>query len=85
MTVVLVGVIVLSFGLSVIQTASSPAAAYFSPFTRAWELALGGLVAVSTSLLRKLPINMAAVMTWAGLGMILLAAFTFNTQTAYPG
>ena len=85
MTIVLVGVIVVSFGLSVIQTASSPAAAYFSPFTRAWELALGGLVAVSTALLRKLPINIAAVMTWAGVGMILLAAFVFNNQTAYPG
>ena len=85
MTVVLVGVIVLSFGLSVIQTASSPAAAYFSPFTRAWELALGGLIAVSTSLLRKLPISIAGVMTWVGLGMIVLSAFTFNALTTYPG
>ena len=85
MTVVLIGVIVLSFGLSVIQTASSPAAAYFSPFTRAWELALGGLIAVSTSHLRKLPVNIAGVMTWLGLGMIVASAFTFNTLTAYPG
>jgi len=85
MTVVLVGVIVLSFGLSVIQTASSPAAAYFSPFTRAWELALGGLIAVSTSHLRKLPINIAGVMTWVGLGMIVVSAFTFDTLTSYPG
>ena len=64
---------------------SSPAAAYFSPFTRAWELALGGLIAVSTSHLRKLPVNIAGVMTWLGLGMIVASAFTFNTLTAYPG
>jgi peptidoglycan/LPS O-acetylase OafA/YrhL len=85
MTVVLIAVIVLSLGLSVVQTASSPAAAYFSPFTRAWELALGGLIAVSTSLLRKFPIGLANVMTWAGLGMILLAAFSFDDLTPYPG
>jgi peptidoglycan/LPS O-acetylase OafA/YrhL len=41
-------VIVLSYWLSIAQTASHPAAAYFSPFTRAWELALGALVAVGT-------------------------------------
>jgi len=85
MTVVLVGVIIVSFGLSVMQTATSPAAAYFSPFARAWELALGGLIAVSTPLLRKVPVNFASVMTWVGLGMILLSAFTFNSLTAYPG
>jgi peptidoglycan/LPS O-acetylase OafA/YrhL len=85
MTVVLIAIMVLSLGLSVVQTASSPAAAYFSPFTRAWELALGGLIVVSTSLLRKFPIGLANVMTWAGLGMILLSAFWFDDLTAYPG
>ncbi len=39
-------VTVASFALSVAQTASNPTAAYFSPWTRAWELALGGLVAL---------------------------------------
>ena len=45
----LVAIIAASFTLSVLQTASDPTAAYFSPFTRAWELALGALVAVGTS------------------------------------
>ncbi len=52
MAVVLGLVIVASYWLSITMTASTPTAAYFSPFTRAWELALGALVAVSTSWLK---------------------------------
>ncbi len=55
LAILLGGVIVPSYWLSVVQTSAHPAAAYFSPFTRAWELALGALVAVGTSWLRKLP------------------------------
>ena len=48
MAIVLVVVIVASYWFSIVQTASQPTSAYFSPFTRAWELALGALVAVGT-------------------------------------
>ena len=60
-------------------------AAFFSPFTRAWELALGALVAVASVQLARLPRTVAAVMTWAGLVGILVAAFTYNSATRYPG
>ncbi len=78
-------VIVASYWLSVAQTASHPATAYFSPFTRAWELALGALVAVSTTWLKHLPARVAALLTWAGLAAIVYSAFAFDAQTAYPG
>ncbi len=78
-------VIALSYWLSIVQTASHPAAAYFSPFTRAWELALGALVAVGTGWLKQVPSQVAALVTWAGLAAIVAAAVAFNTQTAYPG
>ena len=51
----LVVIIVASFTLSVLQTSSDPTVAYFSPFTRAWELALGALVAVATPWLLRTP------------------------------
>ena len=51
----LVVVIAASFTLSVLQTSSDPTVAYFSPFTRAWELALGALVAVATPWLLARP------------------------------
>jgi peptidoglycan/LPS O-acetylase OafA/YrhL len=85
LAVVLVAVIVASYWLSVVQTASQPTAAYFSPFTRAWELALGALVAVGTPWLKRLPALGAALLTWAGLGAIGVAAFAFSAQTSYPG
>src|ERR1035438_1489367 len=85
MSIALSVVIVVSYWLSVTQTASHPASAYFSPFTRAWELALGALVAVSTTWLKHLPARAAAVLTWAGLAAIVYSAFAFDAQTAYPG
>jgi peptidoglycan/LPS O-acetylase OafA/YrhL len=85
MVVVLAVIVVGSFAWSVVQTSAHPAAAYFSPFTRAWELALGGLIAVSTPWLKKLEPQLATVMTWGGLAAILYASFHFNAFTAYPG
>ena len=85
MAVVLVVVIVASYWLSVAQTASQPTTAYFSPFTRAWELALGALVAVGTPLLRQIPPLASTLLTWVGLVAIALAAFTFTAATPYPG
>ena len=78
-------VIVASFTISVVQTAGNPAVAYFSPFTRAWELALGALVAVATPWLLRLPTRLAAPATWVGLGAIALAAVSYDSHTAYPG
>ena len=83
--VALAVVIVASYWLSITQTASLPLEAYFSPFTRAWELALGALVAVSTVWLKKIPTDFAALLTWTGLAAVLGAALAFNAQTAYPG
>ena len=74
-----------SLVLSVLQTGSDPVTAFYSPLTRAWELALGGLVAVLAPQLRRLPSRVAAVMTWIGLVGIGLAAVTVTTSTPWPG
>ena len=70
---------------SIHETATNGTAAYFSPLTHAWELALGGLVAVGSVQLAKLPRGVAIVMSWIGLGGIVWAAFAFTAATAYPG
>jgi len=77
--------VVTSFVWSVAQTSSDATAAYFSPFTRAWELALGALVAVAAGKLRRLPPPLAAAMTWVGLAGIVGAAVGFTNTTPYPG
>ncbi len=85
LTVLLTVIIGTSYWLSVVQTAGHPTTAYFSPFTRAWELALGGLVAVVTPWLRQMPRQIGAVGSWTGLAAIGIAAFAFDSHTPYPG
>ncbi len=85
LAVVLVAIIAASFVWSIQQTATSPTLAYFSPLTRAWELALGALVALGTPYLARVPRVLAATMSWVGLGAVAFAAVVFNGATAYPG
>jgi len=77
--------ILVSFLLSVVQTSTDPNTAYFSPFTRAWELALGALVAVSTQWLLRIPRRFGSIMTWGGLAAIAVSALAFTANTPYPG
>ena len=85
MTVVMVVIASTSYWFSITQTMSNQTSAYFSPFTRAWELALGALIALGTSWLMQIPKRISASATWIGFAAIAVAAFTFNAQTIYPG
>jgi peptidoglycan/LPS O-acetylase OafA/YrhL len=72
---------VLSFGASYV----APAAAFYSLPTRAWQLALGGLVALTVGRWRRLSPLPAAITGWAGLVMILWACTRLSATTLYPG
>jgi peptidoglycan/LPS O-acetylase OafA/YrhL len=83
--VVLALIAVVSFALSFGATYVAPAAAFFSLPTRAWQLALGGLVALTAGQWQRLPSLPAAITGWTGLALILLACNQFSTATLYPG
>ncbi len=85
LALVLVPIVLASLLLSAIQTGSSPSTAFFSPLTRAWELALGALVAVATPTLLRLHRNLGTTLTWVGLGAIAYSAVTYSSSTSYPG
>ena len=85
LALVLGAVIVGSFAFSVADTARHPTAAYFSPFTRAWELALGALIAVATPWLLRARVRLAAGATWLGLGLIVASGLIITAHSAYPG
>jgi peptidoglycan/LPS O-acetylase OafA/YrhL len=85
LTAVLAVITVASFYWSAHLTARSATLAYFSPFTRAWELAVGALLAVATPFLLRLPRRLGATLTWAGLGGIVASAMVFSTATRFPG
>jgi peptidoglycan/LPS O-acetylase OafA/YrhL len=72
-----------SFVWSVHSTNAAPVSAYYSPFTRAWELALGAALAVGVTARIKLPLRAAC--GWIGAAMVVFAAFTFSGVTPYPG
>jgi peptidoglycan/LPS O-acetylase OafA/YrhL len=85
LTLVLAAVVAVSFHYSLTVTASSASWAYFSLHTRAWELALGALVAVAAGRLARLPHQPAALIGWAGLLLVAGAAVGFSDATPYPG
>ena len=83
--VVLALVAAVSFALSLVATHVMPPVAFFSLPTRAWQLAVGGLVALTAGQWRRLPPRAAAITGWAGLALILLACTQLSATTPYPG
>ncbi len=67
------------------QNAFAPTWVTYSLFARAWELALGALVAVSTTHWRRLSTRWSPALTWLGMVGIVIAAVTFNSRHNYPG
>jgi len=74
-----------SLVLSIWLTGVNEPWAFFSLPTRAWELAVGGLVSLVALRLRRLPGGAMAVVGWAGIGAIIVSALTFTAATPYPG
>ena len=58
--------------------------AFFSLPTRAWELALGGLLALP--LARTLvPARLGSSLAWVGVGLVVAAALVIGPSTPFPG
>ncbi|WP_372346021.1 acyltransferase family protein [Streptomyces sp. KL116D] len=77
--------VVVSFALSVRTTGPSPSWAYFGSHTRAWELGVGALLALSAHRLRRMPPLLAGALSWAGLAAVVGAALVFDDATPFPG
>jgi len=74
-----------SFGWSMYLTAAAPTKAYFSPFTRAWELGLGATLAVAASRIEHAPSAARLGMGWLGLTAVACSAAVFSDRTPFPG
>lgn len=81
----LLGLLLVSFGLNIACIEHKPAFTFFSLPTRAWELLCGAMLAV-------LPAPRQAVRPWiyqmiglAGMVAVLVAVFTFDRSTLFPG
>ncbi|VXB19381.1 acyltransferase family protein [Citricoccus sp. K5] len=83
---VAMGVIILgSFVWALAETAGDPTWAYFSTFSRAWELGVGALLAVAGPLLLRIPGVLRPILTWAGLaGMVASVLWITSDGGAFP-
>lgn len=80
----LTAVVVVSLGYSILLTMTQPGIAYFSTGTRAWEFALGGLVA-AVPLARNASAQVRAALGWCGLALIGFALLFYTEATPFPG
>ncbi|MGV0810803.1 acyltransferase family protein [Mycolicibacterium boenickei] len=74
-----------SLALSLAWTQTMPPWAFFSLPTRAWELAVGGLIALTAAHWRGLHPVCAAVVGWGGLALVVVTCTQLGTSTPYPG
>jgi peptidoglycan/LPS O-acetylase OafA/YrhL len=84
LAVALGAVFVLSLGLSLWLTNEAQVWAFFSLPARAWELALGGLLALPAAG-RFVPRRAAPWLGWGGLAMIVASGLVLDDGTAFPG
>lgn len=73
--------LVSSFALNLIMVGTHPAATFFLPFTRAWELMAGALLVFVRPLSRSVRESAAII----GILAIESSFFLFNAKTPFPG
>ncbi|TYL55387.1 acyltransferase [Nocardioides sp. BGMRC 2183] len=76
---------VASFAWSVHLLGDNQTAAYFSSLGRAWELAVGALLAVVASRFERMPTTLRWVLSGGGLAAIMVAAVGYDASTSFPG
>jgi peptidoglycan/LPS O-acetylase OafA/YrhL len=86
---IIVGVATLSFGLNVVRIGVDPIGSFYSPLSRAWELALGALLAhqaISPNLSWKAVIEKySSSISIVGFLFIVLGFFVIHEGRAFPG
>lgn len=84
LAIALGAVVTLSFAWALWQTPRDTTVAYFSTFTRGWELGIGGLLAMATSRLARMPKWLSFILVWGGLVAIVLGTITTRADATFP-
>jgi len=79
---VLIGIVAVSLAVAVWLVAKDPEAAFYMLHSRAWELALGALIACAPALSRRLDAELAGVL---GAALILYGVFALKVDDPFPG
>jgi peptidoglycan/LPS O-acetylase OafA/YrhL len=81
---VIASISVASFLWALLQTDTAPTQAYFSTFTRAWELGIGATLAVAAPLLGRIPAVTRPLVAWAGIIGMSASLFVINGTSPFP-
>lgn len=84
LTLVVVAVTLGSLAFAAWETQANPTVAYFSTFSRAWELGVGALIAVLAPRLSRIPAAVRPALQWLGLAGIIASLFLITPETAFP-
>lgn len=76
---------VASFSAGVWQTWENAPWAFFGVPFRAWELAIGAMVAVGSPMLSRMPRWVATVLAVAGISSLIGCGALYNDEIAFPG
>ena len=77
-------IIVASFAWAFIESTTSPTVAYFSTFSRAWELGVGALLAVSAAWVGRMPAMLRPILAYVGLAGIVASFVVISGETVFP-
>lgn len=78
-------IVVMSLTWCIIETNQNKVWAFFSPLTRAWELALGAILAVVAPHLRGRSPRLGLILASAGLLVVLASTWAYTSATLWPG
>ena len=73
-----------SFSWAIFETANSPSTAYFSTFSRAWELGVGALVALAVPIFVRLNYGIRPFCAWVGILGMIVSIFFIDSSQAFP-
>jgi len=83
--VVVVAVLVASLAFAVVVTGIDAPWAFYSLPGRAWQLALGGLLAVGAARIARMPWPVAFGLGWLGLAAVVASVVAIGPEVPYPG
>lgn len=82
---VLVTIVVLSFILAVVESATTATVAYFSSLTRAWELGVGGAIALMAHKFEHIPPVLRVFIAWLGVAGLVFSVLFVSSSQLFPG
>jgi peptidoglycan/LPS O-acetylase OafA/YrhL len=74
-----------SFIASLIWIEKNQPAAFFHTEARIWQIGVGGLLALSTDVFRRIPAGILGLAGWAGLIGLIASMLFYSVELTYPG